>query len=396
VGFALGLLEELAISEENYQPPLDPETLVAPPTTEKHHHIYMKTKNGMWFEEISKIIEIFTGEENWSRNIQSCKSKKATILYITKYEKAPYLYNVRVSECSLYTRAWHHAITTYNKSEKIQYSHPFLVSSGIANYRFVTGIIQEHMDSLTQKILTNRPTLTIRPPFRLHPHYAIYIKVNQTCRYTHDISTAITSMQNIYIEGPPGYGKTELIDTLTKGRKIFKAGCNSNFMWGGLREDIDIIWFEDFSLENYKGNIETILSLMDKKETTVSEKGKNDRTIYYTGQFIFISNYPIPIGEERFQRRIKHHYINHKIYECKGCRPDYIPDNQLGLFDINGDQLMLDLDEMGANFTLDISDENANDGQQPRISRFISTGLSEICAYQGQSLCRLRGPLVPE
>jgi hypothetical protein len=185
-------------------------------------------------------------------------------------------------------------------------------------------------------------------------------------------------MENIYIEGPPGHGKTEIIDTLIKGKRIFKAGCNSNFMWGGLKEDTEIIWFEDFSVENYKGNIETILSLMDKKETTISEKGKNDRTVYYTGQFIFISNFPIPIGEERFTRRIKHHYINHKIHECTGCHPDYIPDNQQGLFDINGDQLMLDLDLMAHDFTSDISDEQANDASGPRVSRFISTGLNNI------------------
>jgi hypothetical protein len=98
----------------------------------------------------------------------------------------------------------------------------------------------------------------------------------------------------------------------------------------------------------------------------------------FDGQIIFISNYPIPLGEERFKRRITHTYVDHVMYSCTGCIPPYIPDNQLGLFDINGDQIMQQLETANnSQFTLDISDENAHDAE-PRLSRYISTGLNNI------------------
>lgn len=345
------LIDELCVSEEKYEPPLDSTTLQPSQSNERHHHIYMKTINGFFFDEIQEIFRIFTGEETWSINIQQCKSKKATLLYITKYEKAPFLHNVRVSECSLYTKAWHHAISNYTSPRPIETAHPFIVASGIANKGFIINIIQAHLDQLQKQKMQNRH----------------FMPINRQCKLSNDIAESIIKLENVYIEGPPGYGKTELIDILTKEKKIYKVGRSNNFTFGSVTDDIEILWFEDFVFENFKDNMEVILSLMDRKPTTVSQKLRDDRTLYFTGQFIFISNFPVPPNEERFTRRIKHHYINHKMYECQGCYPDFIPDNQLALFDINDEQV-----------TLDLSDENANHGSTPRVSRFISTGLNNI------------------
>ncbi len=63
-----------------------------------------------------------------------------------------------------------------------------------------------------------------------------------------------------------------------------------------------------------------------------------------------------------FSRQINYTHVYHKMYDCKGCRPNYIPDNQHGLFDIDGKQLLIDLSQAVQNFTLDLSDENARDG----------------------------------
>jgi hypothetical protein len=90
-------------------------------------------------------------------------------------------------------------------------------------------------------------------------------------------------MKNLYIEGPPGFGKTELTDLILKGKEVFKAGDPNHFLFGGLLETHQVIWFEDFVYEKYSANIECILSLLDKKPTTVSQKGKNDKTIYFEG-----------------------------------------------------------------------------------------------------------------
>jgi hypothetical protein len=86
-------------------------------------------------------------------------------------------------------------------------------------------------------------------------------------------------MKNLYIEAPPAYGKTEFVDLFVKGKEVFKAGDPNHFLFGGLLEPHQIIWFEDFIFEKYNASIEMILSLLDKKPTTVSEKGKDDKTI---------------------------------------------------------------------------------------------------------------------
>jgi hypothetical protein len=53
--------------------------------------------------------------------------------------------------------------------------------------------------------------------------------------------------------------------------------------------------------------------------------------------------------------------------------PPAIPDNQLGLFDINGEQMLIDLAAHSPTFTLDLSDENAGTS-----SRFGDIGLDNI------------------
>jgi len=101
---------------------------------------------------------------------------------------------------------------------------------------------------------------------------------------------------------------------------------------------------------------------MDKKEVSISRKFMDDKIVTSKAKFIFTSNFNVSTNYNMFLRRIKYIYIEHKMYDCTGCQQPFIPDNQLGLFDLNGDQILIDLStEMDPNFTLDISDENAHD-----------------------------------
>jgi hypothetical protein len=116
---------------------------------------------------------------------------------------------------------------------------------------------------------------------------------------------------------------------------------------------------------------------MDKKEAIISRKGVDEKTIISKAKFIFVSNQPIPPEYPMFRRRVQHIYVDHSTFDCSGCRVDYTRDNQLGLFDIDGEQIMVALEEAANNFKLDINDENTNlDG--PRVSRFIHIGLDNV------------------
>lgn len=269
------------------------------------------------------------------------------MLYLSKSDKAPFLHNVRVSQLSLYARAWHHAITSYQKPGPIRKADSFIIGCGM-NARFAVGVIEEHMDNLRKFKASNRTVL----------------EPNRRCKEVNDIMALLEGEHHIYLKGEPGVGKTELVDFFLKGKKYWKGGEPSSFLFGTLPDEVDYIWFEDFDVVKYHGNLINILSLMDFKETGVSKKCVDDRVILSRAKFIFTSNYNIGNFYNMFLRRVKVFEVSHQLYSCAGCNPDYIPDNQLGLFDISGGQMLIDLENFNgySNFTLDLSDENARDG----------------------------------
>ncbi len=179
---------------------------------------------------------------------------------------------------------------------------------------------------------------------------------------------------HVYIQGEPGLGKTELVDYYLTGKKYWKAGESSAFLFGTLPEDTEYVWFEDFDMNKYHQNLNNMLSLMDGKQTTVSRKCIDDKTVSINCRFIFTSNYPIGSAYPMLQRRVTYIHVCHKMYDCRGCRPDFIPDNQLGLFDIDGEQFLNELALVNdTNFTLDISDEQARSSPPDGLHNIMTT-----------------------
>ncbi|CAF3812635.1 unnamed protein product [Rotaria sp. Silwood1] len=58
---------------------------------------------------------------------------------------------------------------------------------------------------------------------------------------------------------------------------------------------------------------------MDHKETTVSKKCCDDRTIVSPARHIYISNYGIPNDYPMFKRRVVVVDVTHKMQDCQGC-----------------------------------------------------------------------------
>jgi hypothetical protein len=102
---------------------------------------------------------------------------------------------------------------------------------------------------------------------------------NHRCHLSTKILLDLQQHKHIYIQGEPGYGKTEIIDHYLTGKSYWKAGEPSSFLFGTLPEKTEYIWFEDFDIVKYNANLINLLSLMDHKETTVSKKCCDDRTI---------------------------------------------------------------------------------------------------------------------
>lgn len=359
---AAELASEFAIGEEEYHPALNPDTgLPSSDPVGRHHHIYIKFIEGYRYEEVQEIISEFLGGEVYSFNLQVCKSPKAVLIYLSKDDKCPMLFNVRVSQLSLYARAWHHARTTYKTITTVTKNDPFIVASGL-NARFCLGIIEEHLNDLRSGIIADK----------------VYFHPNRSCKFINDILQSLDSGAHTYVHGLPGLGKTEVVDYFLQGKRFWKAGEPSNFIFGTINESYDYVWFEDYDHDKYRPNLINLLSLMDHKETTISKKGVDDRTILLHAQFIFTSNFMIPTNYDMFRRRVTYIDVTHKTFECTGCMPAYIPpqtipDNQLGLFDLEDEQIMIDLMNSMEEPVNDISDENAGD-----VSRFMETGLDNI------------------
>jgi len=251
----------LAIGEEKYYTPLDSETgEIVPGDHSKHQHVFMETQEKRLLVEIREHFLSFTDGE-YSLDIQTCRSPKSWLIYLSKEDTHPFVYNVRVSQLSLFARAWHHAKTTYRTPRPINRQDEFIVRCG-QNARFAIGICEEHVQNLRQQQANDR--LLYAP--------------NVICNVVNDILLALESSNHVYTYGEPGLGKTELVDWFLRGKKYWKAGEPSNFLFGTLPDQVDYIWFEDFKLDKYLPYLSTLLSLMDKKEVTVSRKGVDDCT----------------------------------------------------------------------------------------------------------------------
>jgi len=157
---------------------------------------------------------------------------------------------------------------------------------------------------------------------------------------------------------------------------VCKAGETSNFLFGTITEEYNYAWFEDFDLLNYSDHLNNLRSLMDKKETTVSRKDVDDKTVVVNCKFVFSSNNVISNSHQIFSKRVEVITVDHRLFDCGECDAPFIPHKQFGLFDVDGEQLLIDLVVAANDFTLDLFDENATHADFEDTFR-VMTGMNE-------------------
>ncbi|CAF5067122.1 unnamed protein product [Rotaria sp. Silwood1] len=76
------LVKRLAIGEEKYSPPLDPDTGSVDDTVAvgRHHHCFIDFVDNYFLVEVQDIINLFLGGDPYSLDIQVCKSPKAWLI----------------------------------------------------------------------------------------------------------------------------------------------------------------------------------------------------------------------------------------------------------------------------------------------------------------------------
>lgn len=293
-------IKDICVAEEKYHDEIDCDTGEVIDVDGLHHHCYLLFNEPMWLVDVKVIVETLTVDHGY--DLQCCKSRKSWLIYITKEDYRPFLKNVRVSELSLYARTKHYFITKYRKPMPISKDDGFLF--GVGNYRnLVLDVGSEHIDMLRQVEADKR----------------VYLTINNNCTVSREIVNALDNGKHCYLYGTPGLGKTEIIDTYLRGKKVYRVGEKDRFMFGGLKDDCEFILFDDFNPSEYIGQLKTILAIMDHKPVTISEKFKNDCIKFFKCQCIFISNYNIPSDMCMLLRRLEFFCVVHKMYECLGC-----------------------------------------------------------------------------
>lgn len=173
---------------------------------------------------------------------------------------------------------------------------------GAGNFRNVAiAMADGHIKKLRQELQAQRSTF----------------EPNMQCGLVRKIYASVLNNQHVYIYGPPGVGKTETIDRIVKERNTWRSSSNDKWMWSGLTEDHEFGLFEDFDLYSFCQQPQ-LLSIMDGKPVSVSEKYKNDDVKMFKAKFLFISNFAL-CSTSPLARRVEYIDCNHRMYDCKGC-----------------------------------------------------------------------------
>lgn len=293
---------DICVAEEKYHPNLDPLTgEVGDGDVGVHQHIYLKSNEPLMLDYVRDIV--VTLVDNLGFDLQLCRSRRNWLIYITKEDYCPYLKNVRVSELSLFARTKYYCKTKYVKPGIIDKADEFIF--GVGNFRnVVLDAVEKHMGEVREKVQNNRSVMV--PNINCWLSRAIIGSFNR-------------DNGHLYIYGLPGVGKTELIDSLIIGKKVFRVGGVDRFMFGGLYEDCDIMLFEDFKPFEHEKVLPTMLSIMDGKPVSISEKYKIDCVKMFKCRCIFLSNECIPSCMSMLDRRVKFFCVDHKMYDCVSC-----------------------------------------------------------------------------
>jgi len=294
------IFKAVLVAEELYHAPLHPITGEAVGESGVHQHCFLETKEAMKLDDIRDIILTLTDDIGF--DLQVCKSRKSWLIYITKEDANPFIFNVRVSELALWCRANNHIKNKYKKPQKVDKADHFIFNCG--NHRnIVIELANKHIQKLRNDEDLARDTAV----------------PNMQCWLTRSIYNSYLHGAHMYLLGLPGMGKSALVDRLIHGKKVWRAGHPDRFMFSELDEEIEIVLFDDFQPMEFQGLLPRIQSMMDKYPTTVSTKGQNDQTRIIKAQFIFVSNEPIPSMMSSLERRVSFYNVDHKMYECVSC-----------------------------------------------------------------------------
>lgn len=269
-----------------------------------HMHIYLSFEMCMLLVELREII-VSLYQSNYL-DVQSCRSKKSTLKYITKEDRNPF-FNCKLSEThinyQMYIWALHNPV--------FEFTHPF-VQQHRNNYKFLQSFHSEMQFKKVSKFLGFKKVEIVNDCWAMI--------VGEW--WNKNIGFRALKQKQLYIYGQSNCGKTTLVEKLI-GRNnmkfVFYPGTGHFFMQGLQVDFHQIIVFEEFEISHYFSSY--LKRLLEGRPFAYPVKGCADKIFAWRKPIIFISNFD-NINDEALRARLLFVNADEKYWQKeKVCLP---------------------------------------------------------------------------
>lgn len=251
-----------------------------------HLHCYLE------FYDLFKCVEVRECVSWFERtvNVESVKSKRNVLLYITKEDEFP-LFNCREALLAFQyrARAWARRTPRFSANDAFVLEHT-------NKYRVLQELHREIRIKL-RRVKGNYPA-----PAEWWSGWRMLV-----LSFIRERLAKRQSGKALYLWGPPGTGKTYVVEQILQMYSLvpYMPIPGQFFMGDFCAGDADVILFEEWSWETYAGNKAQIKRLLEGKVFSRDTKFSARTTMSFKGLVIIISNEPSPAYHEpAFERRL--------------------------------------------------------------------------------------------
>lgn len=257
-----------------------------------HAHSYLEFSDKILLSDLRDYIDICINTqfgESLRFDLQSCKSPKSVLKYITKEDRCPY-FNCKLSLLHFNYRSFVWAMQTpiFRHSDSFVQEHRFC-------YRYLEKLFYDVKTDLKRDD---------KELFRCEKAYANWSLVCANW-WNESISKFVVKRKQLYLFGPSNTGKSSWVEKMI-GRSMMKfvyfPGVGKFFMQGYRPGFHKVILFEEF---DYKYHCSSMLKrLLEGRSYSYPVKGQMDVDICHKGPIIFVSNYDFPDMDEALRNRL--------------------------------------------------------------------------------------------
>lgn len=267
-----------------------------------HFHCYLKFQRKQRLDEWNEYIRDLLGDNIGALDIQPLKSRRNTLKYITKEDRAP-LTNIKISDLSFNAQIYDWA----KRTTRFDMTNWFVV---LHNQRW--RYLQQYWEAFKQS-----STYRFRG-FSFKTFAPGNWAMLCTCWWNARIKSINDNnfkKKALYVWGPTNVGKSTFIESLIglwNMDSIFYPGVGKFFMMNMNEELHKVILFEEFDGQYFAMSM--LKRLLEGRKYAYPVKCQGDRYIQFDGPIIFISNHE-PNFEDAFMSRLEIVHASEPFWE---------------------------------------------------------------------------------